>query len=967
VAATSSGRDWPQSADVIRGRTALGSVDGTQPSPGSRADAPSAAAAAAPHLTPATSAPAVWSWGLATVFAASVAAGVFSFHQLGSVWLATNELSAAHIIETRVLALLSSLKDAETGQRGYLLTRDRAYLKPYADALVALPLETTVATESIAANRPELLGLMGELKRLIHAKTTELARTIALADEGQLSSALAIVRDDLGKQSMDAIRRIVVTVQTAIDADSSAGTIRIGTLAARSAGAFGVTLAGTLCLLMMLRRTRISAARALENFNREAVLHRAAQARVELLQRLELEVRRDAGEAIEKRRLAEENLTVSELNLSATLASIGAGFIATDKEGRVTRMNAVAEQTTGWNQAEARSQSLWEVFVREDKPADYASTNPVDLMDEQGTTAGDIRHVVATSRGGVRSELDVQTAVTRSDDGVLRGAVVVFRNATREVRAEAESARLGAIVASSTDAVIGKTLDGRITNWNRAAQDLFGYTAEEAVGRLIQMLIPPEREDEEMRILANLAQGVRVPAFDTVRLAKGGARVQVSVAISPIRDSLGRVVGASKIARDITRRQEAEASLHVSEERLRFALDSAKIGNWDLDLRTGAARCSLRHDRCFGYETAQADWNFARFEQHVHPQDRVEAVRKFRAAVAASADWSLECRVVWPDKSTHWIRVHGSRLEEGGDATRMLGIVTDITEDKHAEDARLRFHQLETENRQFQEATRLKSLFLANMSHELRTPLNAIIGFAELIHSGAVQGDPLKERLFVGHICTSGRHLLQLINDVLDLSKVEAGKFEFFPEPVDPGGLIRELSDVLQTSLLQKKIHLTVEIEPTLGPVVVDAARLKQALFNYLSNAIKFSADRGRIQVRVLPDGATQFRIEVEDDGIGIAEADVPRLFSDFQQLDASFSKRHQGTGLGLALTRRLVRAQGGDVGVRSTLGQGSVFHLVLDRAPIQTLPARNAEAMPNGALATAARVSAIGDAAAPS
>ena len=480
------------------------------------------------------------------------------------------------------------------------------------------------------------------------------------------------------------------------------------------------------------------------------------------------------------------------------------------------------------------------------------------------------------------------------------------------------------------------------------------------------MLIPLDRKDEEMRILANLSRGQRVPAFDTVRLGKGGERIHVSVAISPIRDTLGRIVGASKIARDIRRRHEAEASLQVSEARLQFALDSARIGNWDLDLRTGVAQCSLRHDRCFGYDTPQADWNFDRFEAHVHPQDRVEVVRKFRAAVEASADWSLECRVVWPDASLHWIRLHGSRLEEGGGATRMLGIVADITESKHAEDARLSLHQLEAENRQFQEASRLKSQFLANMSHELRTPLNAIIGFAELIHAGAVKGDPLKEQRFLGHICTSGRHLLQLINDVLDLSKVEAGKFEFFPEPVDLAVLIHDVSDVLQTSIMQKNVRLSVDIAPTLGRVVIDAARLKQALYNYLSNAIKFSADHGQVQVRAFAEGAAQFRVEVEDHGIGIAATDVKRLFGDFEQLDAGHAKRHQGTGLGLALTRRLVRAQGGEVGVRSTLGEGSTFYLVLDRAPAQALPTEHAEALPINADA-AAQVSAFGGAAAPS
>jgi CheY-like chemotaxis protein/nitrogen-specific signal transduction histidine kinase len=258
--------------------------------------------------------------------------------------------------------------------------------------------------------------------------------------------------------------------------------------------------------------------------------------------------------------------------------------------------------------------------------------------------------------------------------------------------------------------------------------------------------------------------------------------------------------------------------------------------------------------------------------------------------------------------------------------------VQDITTRKQADEARLALQKLGDENRQILAANRVKSEFLANMSHELRTPLNAIIGFAELLHSGAAEHDPAKRRLFLGHIGSSGRHLLQLINDVLDLAKVESGKFEFFPEPVVIGALIKECCDVLHTAIQRQRIELRVEIDAALGPLVLDPMRLKQAIYNYLSNALKFTPAGGRIEVRATAEGQTRFRIEVEDNGVGIAAADLPRLFHDFEQLSAGHSKQHGGTGLGLALTRRLVQAQGGQVGAHSLLGQGSVFSLVLPR-----------------------------------
>ena len=225
-----------------------------------------------------------------------------------------------------------------------------------------------------------------------------------------------------------------------------------------------------------------------------------------------------------------------------------------------------------------------------------------------------------------------------------------------------------------------------------------------------------------------------------------------------------------------------------------------------------------------------------------------------------------------------------------------------------------------------QEANRLKSEFLANMSHELRTPLNAIIGFSELMFHEKVGPLSPDHKEYLGDILTSARHLLQLINDVLDLTKVEAGKMEFFPEPIDPAKLVSEVRDVLRTLTARRRISLHAEIDQSLKEVVLDPAKLKQVLFNFLSNALKFRPEDGRVTIRMRPVGHDDLLVEVEDTGIGIQPEDLPRLFVEFQQLDASTSKKYEGTGLGLALTKRIVQAQGGNVSVISTPGQGSTF-----------------------------------------
>ncbi len=258
--------------------------------------------------------------------------------------------------------------------------------------------------------------------------------------------------------------------------------------------------------------------------------------------------------------------------------------------------------------------------------------------------------------------------------------------------------------------------------------------------------------------------------------------------------------------------------------------------------------------------------------------------------------------------------------------------IIDLRDRIRNEEIRRRSIELELQNRRIQEASRLKSEFLANMSHELRTPLNAIIGFAELLFDGQVDPSSPQHVEFIGDILASGRHLLQLINDVLDLAKVEAGKLDFRPEPVDLGKLVAEIIAILRTQAASKRIVVTTDVDPALGIVHIDPSRFKQVVYNYLSNALKFTGENGTIVVRLRAEDDAQFRLEVQDSGVGIRTEDLGRLFVEFQQLEAGTSKRHQGTGLGLALTRRLVEAQGGRVGVRSTLGEGSTFHAVLPR-----------------------------------
>jgi protein-histidine pros-kinase len=254
--------------------------------------------------------------------------------------------------------------------------------------------------------------------------------------------------------------------------------------------------------------------------------------------------------------------------------------------------------------------------------------------------------------------------------------------------------------------------------------------------------------------------------------------------------------------------------------------------------------------------------------------------------------------------------------EEG---TLVSSFIRDITERK-------RFEQ------SLQHANRMKSEFLANMSHELRTPLNAIIGFSEFLVDGKAGKLAPKQVEYLTDVLNSGRHLLQLINDVLDLSKVEAGRMELHPETFSVSKAIEEVCSVIVPLAQKKDINIEKKVDPEVDSVTLDLQKFKQILYNLLSNAVKFSHDQGKVEVFVLPHERAHLQLRVKDTGIGIRTEDFGKLFVEFQQLDSGAARHYQGTGLGLALTKKMVEFQQGSISVESKVGEGSTFTVVLPR-----------------------------------
>jgi signal transduction histidine kinase len=269
------------------------------------------------------------------------------------------------------------------------------------------------------------------------------------------------------------------------------------------------------------------------------------------------------------------------------------------------------------------------------------------------------------------------------------------------------------------------------------------------------------------------------------------------------------------------------------------------------------------------------------------------------------------------------------------DDMQQLNVVLEDEVEKATQQMRRTNVELQLANDEIRTASQMKSQFLAHMSHELRTPLNAVIGFSEILEDETFGPLNEKQDRYVANILTSSRHLLNLINDILDLAKVESGKMDLNLDQFLIGDCLAQVSDVVLPLARDKEIEVQSHIEEDLGPVDADEGRFRQVLYNLLSNAIKFTPDGGRVDVRAYRNQEGAIEVVVSDTGIGIKDEHQEMIFSEFRQVDESYARRYEGTGLGLALTRRLVELHGGHISVESVEGQGSTFTFTIpQRSP---------------------------------
>ena len=649
-------------------------------------------------------------------------------------------------------------------------------------------------------------------------------------------------------------------------------------------------------------------------------------------------------------------------NPAATLEALNRVFldsaldciITMDATGRVREFNPASERVFGFTRAEAIGQELAELIIPPRIRERHRQGLAHYLKTGEGPLLGKLIEIEALRRDG--AEILVQLAITALEVDGSPIFTAYLRDITERRRAEEANRRLAAIIESFGDAIISKDLNEMITSWNEEAERLFGYQADEIIGKPITTLVPSERHDEELGIIERLRRGERIVRYDTIGCRKDGTLLDISLAVSPIKDESGQVTGASRIARDITER--------VRNDRRRatqYLVASLLAGSWTLaDAGTQILEAVA----------ASGDWAYAaiwvyddvggglRCRNVWHEaSERVKKFADLSRLITLAKGKGLPGRV-WDSKKPTWIYditrdpnfprapyaaeadLHGgfafplfSRGEIDGIMELFSHKVVEPDEDllQMVESLgsqiglfieRLRIeHELQTQRENAEAANAARDRFLAMLSHELRAPLMPVVAWAGATAKQSNLSPEIQKGLKM--VCRNAELEVRLIEDLLDLGRVTRRRLKLQVGTADAHELLQSAIDIVRGDMEDRHLKLAVSLAASRYELMADAPRMQQVFWSVFRNACKFTPENGMVSVRSYNPNPKTITIEISDNGVGIEPQFIKRIFDPFEQADS----RREGLGLGLAISKAIVEMHRGTIRAHSEgPGKGATF-----------------------------------------
>jgi PAS domain S-box-containing protein len=650
---------------------------------------------------------------------------------------------------------------------------------------------------------------------------------------------------------------------------------------------------------------------------------------------------------ITERKIAEENLRRSEDELAAIYKNAPIIMMLVDKERRIRKINGYGAKFADSSTSDLiglRGGEALRCLHHLDDPkgcgygpycGECIVRNTVLDTFETGNSHYMVEATLPFSVDGNEKEMTLLVSTELlSIDGeephVLVSILDITESKAMEKALKKSEKRFREIYSESPIPIEIYDSEGHLIDANTSCLELFGISDVAEVKGFNLFDDPNLPDDTREQLLAGQTVEYEtvfdfelVKKLDLYKTSRSGI-IHVNVKISALCTDC--MDGYLIHVQDITKRKLAEEKVRQSEERLDLALKGARAGIWDWDVQTGKAFFDERWAEIVGHNPDELKPDIQTWIDLTHPRDYKRAEELLNKHLAGETE-NYECQLRMKHKKGHWVWIETRGLvvewSRDGNPKRMTGTHIDITDRKMAENAIIQSKVLA------EQANRTKSEFLANMSHELRTPLNSIIGYSQILNQNLSGNLNEKELKYSHNILNSGEHLLELINSILDISKVEAGRMEYEPEMVNLPETIDDVIGLVKPLAMKKSIDIRFINNSAIAEVWADRVKFKQILHNLFSNAIKFTPEKGEVKI-YLSTGDDTARISVVDTGIGIPAEKLEDIFDPFKQVNSSSSKEYEGTGLGLSLVKKYVEMHDGEIRVESEEGAGSTFTFTL-------------------------------------